>query len=362
MKIKKLWLKNYKGFTESKLISFCDKEGKVNEITLLVGNNGTGKSSILQAIASVLGSVVRPDMKRKPSMLNWPGYDYKLMAGFKSSNPQASLTMAMSADELNATNEYEDRLRTSRSLRNKGLPYAQHEFDLKLNYAEDKAEVNTPAEIEQLGGYQTALKMRSEKIGGMELFDRVGTILWYTEQRTSTSLFSGLARTNKNNDFPFEKLQGTLVNWYNFHRDKKINNWNLLPGQRDLYEKLSGNYQKIFPNRSFHGVVPRMDPNEIYHEPDFYLNHGDNKYALSEMSAGERAVFPILLDFANWNVNNSIIIIDEIELHLHPPLQQALIRMLPILGENNQFIITTHSDDVASMFSESQIKRAPLWQ
>jgi hypothetical protein len=25
------------------------------------------------------------------------------------------------------------------------------------------------------------------------------------------------------------------------------------------------------------------------------------------MSAGERAVFPILMDFARWNINNSII-------------------------------------------------------
>jgi predicted ATP-dependent endonuclease of OLD family len=75
------------------------------------------------------------------------------------------------------------------------------------------------------------------------------------------------------------------------------------------------------------------------------------------MSAGERAIFPILLDFANRNINNSIIIIDEVELHLHPPLQQALIRSLPTWGVNNQFFITTHSDSVAAMFSESQIIR-----
>ncbi|RKZ85812.1 MAG: hypothetical protein DRR16_11235, partial [Candidatus Parabeggiatoa sp. nov. 3] len=31
------------------------------------------------------------------------------------------------------------------------------------------------------------------------------------------------------------------------------------------------------------------------------------------------------MDFARWNINNAIIIIDELELHLHPPLQQTLV-------------------------------------
>jgi len=106
-----------------------------------------------------------------------------------------------------------------------------------------------------------------------------------------------------------------------------------------------------------------MMPNQILDEPDFWLLGPDGRdYELGAMSAGERAIFPLLIDFANWRIDNSIVLIDESELHLHPPLQQALIRMLPKLGKNNQFIITTHSDDVAALFSKHQIKRAPSWQ
>jgi predicted ATP-dependent endonuclease of OLD family len=95
--------------------------------------------------------------------------------------------------------------------------------------------------------------------------------------------------------------------------------------------------------------------------PYFFLSDGKNQYELSGMSAGERAIFPILMDFTRWNINNSIIIIDEIELHLHPPLQQILVKTLSKLGKNNQFIITSHSNTVASMFdeSENQIIRLP---
>jgi len=75
------------------------------------------------------------------------------------------------------------------------------------------------------------------------------------------------------------------------------------------------------------------------------------------MSGGERAIFPILLDFANWNIHNSVILIDELELHLHPPLQQGLLQALRALGENNQFIVTTHSNAVANVTPKDALYR-----
>ena len=124
-----------------------------------------------------------------------------------------------------------------------------------------------------------------------------------------------------------------------------------------FYQKISELYSKVFTDRKFVGATPRFDIYEKSTAPDFFLNDGKNDYELSEMSAGERAIFPILMDFARYNINNSIVIIDEIELHLHAPLQQAFIRALPKLGYNNQFILTTHSENVATMFDKDQFIR-----
>jgi predicted ATP-binding protein involved in virulence len=120
-------------------------------------------------------------------------------------------------------------------------------------------------------------------------------------------------------------------------------------------------YAKVFPDRKFVGPAPRFDIYEKSKAPDFFLWDGHSQYEISGMSAGERAVFPILMDFARWNINNSIIIIDELERHLHPPLQQTLVRALSEIGLNNQFIYTTHSNSVISMFdeNENQIIRLP---
>ena len=105
------------------------------------------------------------------------------------------------------------------------------------------------------------------------------------------------------------------------------------------------------------GPVLREEIDDFLSEPWFYLYDGKNQYEISEMSGGERAIFPILMDFVNWNINNSVILIDEIELHLHPPMQQTFLRALPKLGTNNQFIITTHSDHIEQLVPNDSIIR-----
>jgi predicted ATP-binding protein involved in virulence len=42
-------------------------------------------------------------------------------------------------------------------------------------------------------------------------------------------------------------------------------------------------------------------------------------------------------------INQSIVLIDEIELHQHPLWQRKLLYLLPKIGRNNQIIATTHS-------------------
>lgn len=87
----------------------------------------------------------------------------------------------------------------------------------------------------------------------------------------------------------------------------------------------------MFPGRRFETLVPRENINDIAKPPWFYLfnKNENNHYEISEMSAGERAILPIFIDFVNWNIHNSVILIDELELHLHPPMQQTLLDILP---------------------------------
>ncbi|NEP63749.1 MAG: AAA family ATPase [Symploca sp. SIO2G7] len=349
MKVQSIELKYFKRFRDSSF-DFTDPEtGLARNLIVLIGMNSAGKTSLLQAIASTLG--VATGRLKLLSDLEWAGFNYELVASnwgrFES---DVTVKVQFSLPELQAVQEFYHKLQEmGRDL----TPPAQ-EYVVNLRWRDGRVQADTAAQLFQFKGREYAKQLRRSE--GFQVFERVGSILWCTEQRTSTSL------TPENQDstieITYDVLRDRLSKWRQFHQNLATGKiQQLRPGQMDLYAKIEQTYQTIFPGLSFEGPVPREGIDDILSEPWFYLYDGKNYYEISEMSAGERAIFPILLDFANWNIHNSVILIDEIELHLHPPMQQALLRILPKLGKNNQFIITTHSDYIEQLVPEAYIVR-----
>lgn len=349
MKVQSVQLKYFKKFRE-RSFDFTDPEtGLARDIIVIIGMNGSGKTSLLQAIAATLG-VATGRLKKLPK-LQWPGFNYELLgSNWGRFEPEVTLKVQFPSPELEAVREFHHKLQKM----SHDLPVSPaNEHSVSLRWQGEDVQANTAAELFQFKGREYAKQLlRSE---GFQVFERVGTVFWYTEQRTSTSL------TTENVDGKIEItddiLRDRLSKWRIFHQDVKDKNLQLRPGQKDLYAEIEQAYKAVFPERSFEGSIPREGIDDILSEPWFYLYDGKNHYEISEMPGGERATFPILMDFANWNIHNSVILIDEIELHLHPPMQQALLRALPKLGKNNQFIITTHSDYVEQLIPEASIVR-----
>jgi len=320
-----------------------------SDITLIVGNNGSGKSSLLQAIVLVTATAAREGFTIEN--FDWPGFDHKFIqtGRFPLS---IKCDYDFNPDEIKATKEFaEDLIKIGVPL---GTPAKYNKIQLAYDLSKQKAITKLgPNAYYQFSGYQFAKRLTKYVDEKNLLFNRVGNIYWYTEQRTSYSISNKLDTETLQLDW----MRSFLATAYSFHIAVTETGRSLKKGEFDFYDDLHILYKTIFPKRFFVGAAPNFDAFENVNSPDFFLSDGNNQYEISEMSAGERAIFPILLDFARWNINNSIIIIDEVELHLHPPLQQAFIRALNKLGRNNQFILTTHSENVVSMFEEDQIIR-----
>ncbi len=346
MKIKSLILQNYKKFTSSKTLSFCNSDGEVNDVTLILGNNGSGKSSVLQAITLLVASVTRE--KFSPENLDWPGYDYRhLQTG--ALPPKVEAKIIFSEQERRTTQEFAKQL-IDKGVK-LGTPPNIPEITLSLDYQNKKVITRGgPNAYYQFSGHQYAKRLAPLTANKTTLFEEVGNIYWYNEQRNAYSLSNLLDNEIPQIDF----IRSFLANAYSYHLAVTEKNRPIRQGEFDFYDKLQSLYKIMFPNREFVGAAPDFNLYEQSKVPDFFLSDGKNQYELSGMSAGERAIFPILMDFTRWNINNSIIIIDEVELHLHPPLQQILVRALSKLGTNNQFIITSHSNTVAAMFDENE--------
>ncbi|MDR2473749.1 MAG: ATP-binding protein [Tannerella sp.] len=342
MKIRNLEIKNYKRFVNSKTISFCDTDGKVNDLTLIVGNNGTGKSSLLQAIVTLIAPLARD--RFDVSKIDWGGFEYRfIQSGRMPLHLQA--TIEFSECEIEETINFVNKLN---ELGNKiPLPNRNREIPIKFNYAKKDNKVGSTGNAFQFRGHQFAKQLARFEPNKSKLFENVGNIYWYTEQRTSYNINEIFEE-----EIPqIDSIRSFLSSTYSFHLAITERKRKLQKGEFDFYAKLSELYSTVFTDRKFIGSAPHFELFEKNPVPDFFLTDGHNQYELSEMSAGERAIFPILMDFARYNINNSIIIIDEIELHLHAPLQQAFVRALPKLGHDNQFILTSHSDAVANMFN-----------
>ncbi|NJL03273.1 MAG: ATP-binding protein [Spirulinaceae cyanobacterium SM2_1_0] len=354
MKVQNLQLQYFKQF-RGKTLNFTDPEtGLAKDLLLLTGANGSGKSTVLQAIAAAVGTACG----RLPnaSTLDWPGFNWDVIDNNWGRFPaQIDLDLEFSSGEIEATRRFSAVVGGDRE--GWSLPAEQRIVSLRLEKPGDRAIAPAGREaMFQFKGRDYAKQLLRQE--GFGVFEQVGTILWYTEQRTSTSLTS--QDPEKELNFTEDLLRDRLSKWRQFHQSVQSGQIQALrPGQKDLYADIERAYQLVFPGKCFEGPVLREGVDEILEELWFYLfdRYRNCQYEISEMSGGERAIFPIVVDFANWNIHNSIILIDELELHLHPPLQQAFLRALPKLGQNNQFIITTHSDYVESLVPGSSIFR-----
>jgi predicted ATP-dependent endonuclease of OLD family len=207
-----------------------------------------------------------------------------------------------------------------------------------LTLQNETVHANTPEALSQFKGRDYAKPIVKTHPEGYKLFEQVGTVFWYTEQRTATSLTP--EHNGKTINISEELLRDRLSKFALFHQQLEMGRFKAQRrGQKDLFVELQKAYQTVFPERYFDGALLRPDIDDILSEPWFYFNDGLHQYEISEMSGGEKAIFPILFDFVNWNIHHSVILIDEIELHLHPPMQQALLCALPKMGQNNQFIL-----------------------
>lgn len=352
MKVQTLNLNRFKRFAD-KRFDFRDEEtGLAKDLIVLVGANGSGKSTVLQAIAALVATAT--GRITTPQELNWPGFHLELVSQAWPNRMALEVQVEFALEEMEATRNYYQRTQMSAD----GGVTPGNTPVVSLRYRPDnRVEAKSSAEYFQFRGRSYARTIFDYAEERFALFERVGDIFWYTEERTTNSL-SPIESNGKPILYNMDLVRRRLSDLFNFHERVQRGEYTLRPGQRDLFYEIQKVYQTIFTQNTLRGPVPKTGFGEdILEEPWFYLYDGHHEYELSEMSAGERAIFPILFDFAYWNIHHSIILIDELELHLHPPYQQALLVALRKLGRNNQFIITTHSDVVADIVPPSAIYR-----
>lgn len=87
-----------------------------------------------------------------------------------------------------------------------------------------------------------------------------------------------------------------------------------------------------------------------------FQNTSGKEFDITGLSSGEKQLFFRIMALKMFEANNSIILIDEPEISLHPAWQQKILKVYENLGENNQVFVATHSPHIIASTPKENVK------
>lgn len=350
MKLRRLHIENFRRIRELDLDLTTDS-GEPRQITTLLGDNGSGKTTVLQAIALVLSLATR-----KGSLdLEWPGF----LAERMSSLGRTVIELDVEFDEAERATIRETFRLWSNQERREVLAYSDNAI-ATVRFEDGKLSIS-PGSLTgvQFRGRHFLTSLHLPFSRKRELMSELGDVFWFDQ-------FRSIATAQPNGDTRSEDTSGhsTRTVGLDHLREQLVGAWSvhLQPdsSQGDLIGELEPLIHRVFPGMQFRGTSPRGE-NLDYRASNLLILLEQNGlvFDIGEMSSGEQAVFPLLWQFVQQRIARSIVLIDELELHLHPPQQQALFQALPKLGPDCQFIITTHSPFLEEIIPDEWEVRLP---
>jgi predicted ATP-binding protein involved in virulence len=361
MKLLSLTLSNYRGFGEvrrsdSDYVQSAIEIKFEKDITVIAGVNGSGKSGILRAISGIASYLAPEISPAKRDVIPFSDDDihhgkqaFTISARFKGNIVETSAQIVrVKPDPMKAPailKEIED-LRANRRF-------------LKKDSKEDK---KTGARIEFLEltlrdskdtfTYQTGkIENPGKRNESPELL-----MVYYPTNRVFGSLPPRLAGVEPVSpaDAYSKALNevrislNDIANWYRAVQGGLIGNKKFGMCLIAMMEATIGTLVPGFSELALE-TTPR---------PHFTIEKHGHRFNLDQLSDGEKALLALAFDLtrrltiANPKSKNpvvegmALVMIDEIELHLHPKWQRQVVGRLLKAFPNCQFIITTHSPQI----------------
>lgn len=356
MEIRKIRLNNVGRFTDLE-VAFAPTEKHASKVTVFVGNNGAGKTTILKSIAISLSWFVARTRtaKGKGTPISEEAVNNSANAASISidicdlapltekKRTEFSWTLAQSRRGRMATSasQLADTTELAKSYR---YDWAVEDVNLSLPlvafYPVERSVLQIPLSIkkskkvvDQLDGYENSLE------GGVD-FGRF--FEWFRDREDSeneagipTDVMTHLKNTFKSDDDFITELNRV----YEKSRDQQLST------VRSAITSFMPGFKNLRVQR-----MPRLH---------MAIDKNGKTLNVSQLSQGEKSMMALVGDIArrlaimnpslkNPLQGNGIVLIDEVDLHLHPKWQRRLIHQLTETFPNCQFILTTHSPLVIS--------------
>ena len=317
MKIKNLHIEEYNGL-ENLDINF-ESEGKVLDLIVLAGINGSGKTRVLESIRYWF------EMFRSKAVNVELFYEENEREVLKSLMNSEGLTEI--EKEMQKEIEYTDCLRNIKF----------YNYDYRHNKTENR-------------NYNSKIISRSfEKLKIFPKIIYVPTEINFEEIKK--------AQTNLKKEYSFINIVDSYeikdIPSYIATRISKVANEeeDLTMGQ--VRKKVFAEINGIFEILELDVKLSEISKDE--NSMPIFTNSSGKKFGINELSSGEKQLFLRTLAIKMLEPENSIIMIDEPELSLHPKWQQKIIDVYKKIGKNNQIILATHSPHILGSVEKENI-------
>lgn len=399
MKVKRLHLQNYGRFEDLK-IDFAPTTEKTSNVTVIVGNNGAGKSQVLQAVATSLSWFVSNLVSEnngfeidKALIRNGKNdVEINVLVDFGDNNPRpygpledAYWTISNVKDGRISSfqSSMKELKKTIRNFHSNLTSKDNYSLPLVTFYTVDRtALIKSHADIsnkpyEQLEGYKDCLNFNSinfssflswfrnaedieneYNIHNVE-FNEHSIHLYNKKKDEIDNEISQLKKilekgVDKNNEISLLKKliekHTEFIGITNLHMNK-------IDLSKDLLTRsipLLATKEAIEDFTNFQNLRIRRQGT-----PTMIVEKDGEELDVNQLSQGEKSLFALVGDVArrlallNPSLDNplkgeGVVMIDEVDLHLHPKWQHDLIDKLVSTFPNVQFILTTHSPHVIS--------------
>jgi predicted ATP-binding protein involved in virulence len=363
MEIKRVILNGIGPF-ETLEIPLAPTNQNPSKVTAFVGSNGTGKTSVLQALATSL-SWFTARLRTEKSSGNQLSEDSIFNAAnacaikidisdslWSSAHSNGSetghifqwtLAKTRKGRKAQYTSQLNDCTQLANHYRNALSNNDRTSLPLIAFYPVERSVLDIPLKIKtkhtflQLDGYDNSL---NQGVDFRRFFE------WFREREDSENE-SGISE-----DLLSEMRQKLEINQDVWQQLKQL-------------QASAKDRQLTAVRTAMRQFMPHMENLRVRRRPRLHMAIDKNGETLNvaQLSQGEKSLMALVGDIArrlamlnpaldNPLTGDGIILIDEVDLHLHPSWQRSLIDRLTQTFPNCQFVITTHSPLVISDYKD----------
>ena len=367
MKLKEIELTNVKCFKDYRLELVRPGTDEPLNVCVLIGPNGCGKSTIMEAIIYTLTTLDQEYGGRI--------FDEKAIK-YKENWLSSELKMQLNADDKKILNIADDTLsllgakvQLKNSQSDAYQDFMVYPNGLEIDLCESENDEDKTKKEEQFqknrAKYENILEqlINNKKMTPVLYFDAFRYLPFFNPQGINMDIMSNVRkdslRSNVNEDNTISNKYFNVKQWLLNLDYLKLKEGNYY--QR-VYEHVTRAVDMLFSPLKFSRI--EANGNIIFVDDD-----SKEEIDIGMLSDGFKSLFSIIgamimrlsllgeKEGMPFYMNEAIVLIDEIDCHIHPRWQRNIIPALKILFPNCQYIVSTHSPYILESVQEYEIKQ-----